>query len=77
MRMKEKNTYRSLTMNGAEIEFSDGFIYLHTRIYEDILSGGGFSLEDNRVAIETVGNIRSQIPQLPTRDYHPLLKNKF
>lgn len=76
MRLKGKRTYRSLIMNGADIEFSDGFTDLHTRIYEDILNGGGFGLEDNRVAIETVGNIRSQLPQLPIGDYHPFLKKK-
>ena len=75
MRLKGRRTHRSLTMNGTDIEFSDGFTDLHTRIYEDILNGGGFSLEDNRAAIETVGNIRSQTPQLPRGDYHPFLKN--
>ena len=69
-----KRTYRSLTMNGREIEFSDGFTDLHTRIYEDILSGGGFSLEANRVAIETVGSIREQTPLGIIGDYHPFLK---
>jgi UDP-N-acetyl-2-amino-2-deoxyglucuronate dehydrogenase len=76
-RLKGIRTHRSLTMNGEEIEFSDGFADLHTRIYEDILNGGGFSLEDNRVAIETVGNIRSQSPQIPSGDYHPFLKSKL
>lgn len=71
-----KRTYRSLNMNGREIEFSDGFTDLHTRIYEDILNGGGFSLEANRVAIETVGNIRSQSPLGLTGDYHPFLKKR-
>jgi UDP-N-acetyl-2-amino-2-deoxyglucuronate dehydrogenase len=69
-----KRTYRSLTMNGREIEFSDGFTDLHTRIYEDILNGGGFGLEENRVAIETVGGIRSQTPLGLVGDYHPFLK---
>lgn len=69
-----KRTYRSLTMNGREIEFSDGFTDLHTRIYEDILKGGGFSLEENRIAIETVGNIRTQTPLGLVGDYHPFLK---
>lgn len=69
-----KRTYRSLTMNGREIEFSDGFTDLHTRIYEDILKGGGFGLEENRVAIETVGSIRTQSPLGLVGDYHPFLK---
>ena len=77
MRLKGKRTHRSLTMNGREIEFSDGFTDLHTRIYEDILNGGSFSLEDNRVAIETVGSIRSQMPLMPAVDYHPFLKKKI
>lgn len=74
MLQQGKRTYRSLTMNGSEIEFSDGFTDLHTRIYEDILKGGGFNLEANRVAIETVGNIRTQTPLGLTGDYHPFLK---
>jgi UDP-N-acetyl-2-amino-2-deoxyglucuronate dehydrogenase len=69
-----KRTYRSLTMNGREIEFSDGFTDLHTRIYEDILKGGGFGLEENRVAIETVGSIRTQKPLGLVGDFHPFLK---
>jgi UDP-N-acetyl-2-amino-2-deoxyglucuronate dehydrogenase len=48
-----------LTVDDAELEFSDGFTDLHTRSYEAILSGNGFCLEDNRVAIETVSGIRS------------------
>jgi UDP-N-acetyl-2-amino-2-deoxyglucuronate dehydrogenase len=77
MRLKGTRTHRSLTMNGREIEFSDGFTDLHTRIYENILNGGGFSLEDNRVAIETVGDIRNQLPHFLEGDYHPFLKKKI
>ena len=75
MKLAGKRTHRSLTMNGAEIEFSDGFADLHNRIYEDILNGGGFCLEDNRVAIETVGNIRTQNPLGLVCDFHPFLNN--
>jgi UDP-N-acetyl-2-amino-2-deoxyglucuronate dehydrogenase len=75
LRVQGKRTYRSLTMNGADIEFSDGFTDLHTRVYENILAGNGFGLEENRVAIETVGNIRTQTPLGITGDYHPFLKN--
>lgn len=74
LRLQGKRTYRSLTMNEVDIEFSDGFADLHTRVYENILAGGGFSLEDNRVAIETVANIRTQTPLGLTGDYHPFLK---
>mgnify|MGYP001007736645 FL=1 len=55
-----KRTYRSITVNGKEIEFSEGFTDLHTRSYEHILSGKGFGLEDARKSIEIVADIRNQ-----------------
>ena len=61
-------------MGDEEIEFSDGFSDLHTRIYEDMLAGGGFGLEENRVAIETVGEIREAEPLGLQGDYHPFLR---
>lgn len=54
-----QRTYRSITVDGTEIEFSGGFTDLHTRSYQEILAGRGFGLEANRVAIETVATIRS------------------
>lgn len=57
-RAKGKRTYRAVIADGEEIEFSDGFTELHTRVYEEILVGRGFGVEDNRVAIETVASIR-------------------
>ena len=58
-RVNGKRTFRAITANGVNIEFSDGFTDLHTRSYEEILAGRGYGLEDNRVAIETVSNIRT------------------
>jgi UDP-N-acetyl-2-amino-2-deoxyglucuronate dehydrogenase len=69
-----QRTYRSITCDGKEIEFSGGFTDLHTRSYEEILKGNGFGLEDNRVAIETVADIRNNSPLGLTGDYHPFLK---
>lgn len=57
-RAKGKRTYRALVADGEGIEFSDGFTELHTRIYEEVLAGRGFSVEENRVAIRTVASIR-------------------
>ncbi len=68
-------TYRSLSMNGSEIEFSKNFTDLHTVSYEEILNGRGFGLMENRVAIETVAAIRSQGVQTLS-DTHPLLRLK-
>jgi len=75
-RAKGKRTFRAVVANGENIEFSDGFTELHTKIYEDILSGGGFGVEDNRTAIETVATIRNA-PITPVGDLtHPFVKAK-
>lgn len=58
-RANGKRTYRALVADGESVEFSDGFTELHTRIYEEVLSGRGFGVEENRVAIETVAQIRT------------------
>jgi UDP-N-acetyl-2-amino-2-deoxyglucuronate dehydrogenase len=58
---KGKRTYRSLLMEGEEIEFSDGFTDLHTRSYEEILKGNGFGLKDARPSIELAHKIRNFI----------------
>lgn len=68
-----QRTYRSITVDGEEIEFSGGFTDLHTRSYEEILKGNGFGLEENRVAIETVARIRTAMTE-PTRgERHPFV----
>ena len=74
IKLKGNRTYRLLTMDGNEIEFSEGFTDLHTRLYQNILQGAGFGLEENRVAIDTVASIRTQLPALLMGDYHPFLK---
>jgi len=68
-----QRTYRSITLNGNEIEFSGGFTDLHVRSYEEILAGRGFGLEDNRTAIETVATIRTNAPSIGATDSHPFL----
>jgi UDP-N-acetyl-2-amino-2-deoxyglucuronate dehydrogenase len=56
---KGKRTFRSLTMEGKEIEFSEGFTDLHTLSYQEILKGNGFGLTDARPSIELAYNIRT------------------
>ncbi|NOR86654.1 MAG: oxidoreductase [Bacteroidales bacterium] len=68
-------TYRSITVDGEEIEFSGGFTDLHTLSYQDILDGGGFRLEEARNSINTVFHIRNSEPIGLRGDYHPMLKN--
>jgi len=60
LREMGKRTYRSLLMEGEEIEFSDGFTDLHTRSYEQILLGKGFDLREARPSIELVHQIRTK-----------------
>lgn len=69
-----QRTFRSITVDGEEIEFSGGFTDLHTRSYEEILAGRGFGLEENRTAIATVSAIRNATVAPLTGDYHPFLK---
>ena len=75
IRAQGQRTYRSITIDGEELEFSGGFTDLHTISYEHILSGDGFGVEDNRAAIEMVSFIRDQASTVPTSDYHPFVMN--
>jgi len=71
-RAKGKRTFRSITADGQNVEFSDGFTDLHTRSYQEILAGRGFGLDENRVAIETVSHIR-QSPVVTSGERHPFV----
>jgi len=70
-------TFRSLTIEGEEIEFSNGFTELHTHSYQDILDGNGFGLEEARPSIEIVHDIRHMEPIGLKGNYHPLAKSKL
>jgi len=56
----KKRTYRKISIEGTELEFSEGFTNLHTESYRNILSGEGFGLEDARKSIEIVSGLRNQ-----------------
>lgn len=66
-------TYRSITIDEEEIEFSGGFTELHTESYKNILKGNGFSLEDARKSIEIVHSIRNAEVKLKTDFEHRFL----
>lgn len=66
-------TFRSITVDGKEIEFSGGFTDLHTRSYKEILAGNGFGIEDNRSAIEVVTAIRTADIVSNSSAQHPLV----
>ena len=61
-RETNKPIYRSITVDGEEFEFSEGFTDLHTVVYRDILAGRGFGLEDARPSINLVYELRNSIP---------------
>jgi UDP-N-acetyl-2-amino-2-deoxyglucuronate dehydrogenase len=67
-------TFRSIQMNGAEFEFTEGFTDLHTRSYEEILAGRGYGLEDAKPAVDIASNIRRSRPVGLQGEYHPILK---
>lgn len=69
----EKKTFRSITIEGDELEFSHGFTDLHTQSYQKILSGDGYGINENGTAIETVEKIRCQRIVNAGDKAHPLL----
>jgi UDP-N-acetyl-2-amino-2-deoxyglucuronate dehydrogenase len=69
-----KRTFRSITMNGEEIEFSEGFTDLHSVSYRSVLDGRGFGLEEARKSIELVHGIRNAEVKGLVGDYHPLAR---
>ena len=75
VRVTGKRTYRSITVDGEEIEFSEGFTDLHTLTYREILAGRGFGLNEARQSVETAYVIRNAVPAGLTGDYHPILKS--
>jgi UDP-N-acetyl-2-amino-2-deoxyglucuronate dehydrogenase len=69
-----KNTYRSITVDGQEIEFSEGFTDLHTRVYAETLAGRGFGIEDARPSIELTHRIRTAPLSRLDSLAHPILQ---
>ncbi len=69
-----KTTFRSITVDGKEIEFSEGFTDLHTRVYEETLAGRGFGIKDARPSIDLTYAIRSAEISPKDELIHPLLK---
>lgn len=68
----KQTTYRSITVDGEEVEFSGGFTDLHTLSYQEILAGRGYGLEDVRASIEVVSAFRTA-PLVPSGERHPFV----
>jgi len=71
-----KKTFRSITVDGQEIEFSEGFTDLHTRVYEETLAGRGFGIQDARPSIELTHRIRTSEISLVDHLAHPKLSGR-
>jgi len=69
-----KTTYRSITVDGEEVEFSEGFTDLHTRSYEEVLKGRGFGLDAVRPSIEIVSNFRHHAIETHSGIVHPFAR---
>ncbi|MBI1224036.1 MAG: oxidoreductase [Bacteroidetes bacterium] len=71
---KYARTYRSITIDGQEVEFSEGFTDLHTVSYQSILAGKGFGLRDAATSVQVVHDIRNATPVGLQNDMHELAK---
>jgi UDP-N-acetyl-2-amino-2-deoxyglucuronate dehydrogenase len=74
IKLRGLTTYRSITVDKEEIEFSGGFADLHTRSYEEILKGNGFGLDEAYGSINTVSTIRNLEPIGLKGEYHPFCR---
>ncbi|WP_226389671.1 Gfo/Idh/MocA family protein [Penaeicola halotolerans] len=77
VKAKGGRTFRSLTMEGDEIEFSDGFTELHTHSYQHVLDGKGFGLDEAMNSIQIVHDIRHMEVIGLQGEYHPLAKGEL
>ena len=75
IKKQNKRTYRAITVDGKEIEFSEGFGNLHTRSYEEIMKNNGFGLDEAAVSIQTVHDIRVASPIGAKGTYHPFVSS--
>ena len=68
-----RTTFRSISVDGQEIEFTDGFADLHTRVYEEVLAGRGFGIAEARASVELAHRIRRAPITTPRVSPHPML----
>lgn len=72
----QQRTFRSIAVDGDELEFSGGFTDLHTRVYEETIAGNGFGIEDARPSIELVHKLRTmKVSEKPSALIHPIVKS--
>lgn len=69
----KRTTFRSIVVDGHEVEFTDGFADLHTSVYEQVLAGTGFGIDDARPSIELTHKIRHTPVTAPVATPHPMI----
>jgi UDP-N-acetyl-2-amino-2-deoxyglucuronate dehydrogenase len=72
----DKTTYRSITLDGEMVEFSEGFTDLHTRSYEEILAGRGFGVPEVRPSIDIVSQFRQGPVELNRGECHTIVAQR-
>lgn len=70
IRAKNQRTFRSISVDDKQIEFSGGFTDLHEKSYQGILNGGGFGIDEAYPAIKIVSKIRNEKEIPNTKLYH-------
>ena len=75
VQQNNQRTFRSITIENHEIEFSGGFTDLHTTTYQHILNGKGYGINDAKESIVLTDEIRNTNPVGLKGDFHPYLKN--
>jgi UDP-N-acetyl-2-amino-2-deoxyglucuronate dehydrogenase len=73
----DRSTFRSIMVDGEEVEFTEGFANLHTRVYEETIAGRGFGIEDARPSIELVYRIRTAPVSRVDEEVHPFVLRKI
>ena len=74
LRRQGKRTYRSIAVDGEEVEFSEGFTDLHTEVYRKTLAGEGFGLDEAAEAIRVAALLRTlPLSQPSPENRHPFL----
>ncbi len=69
-----KHAHRGLTLDGQAFDFSTGFDDLHTRVYQDILNGGGYGIQDARPSIALVHTVRTGDVEGVGPEAHPRIR---
>jgi UDP-N-acetyl-2-amino-2-deoxyglucuronate dehydrogenase len=72
-----RTTFRSIEIDGHQVEFTDGSANLHTEVYRRVFEGRGFGIDDARPSIELARTIRSASPQVNPDVGHPWLLRRI